>query len=683
MRVIPSMIYTAFLLLLVSACSEDSYPTSYTVGEADNAITLRAGLGDAGIDVQTRATETPEEHVKHTPLTPGATAILRINGWWTGHTPEQMVSQTTLATIGAISDKHNSLSMSPQLYWDDYGTADPANTAGRTDGLTILAASAGSTFTSKDDILDPGWIAFSWTLRTDQYNGWENADLITSNNITASILDRTLKFDEVKTNNANDLLIFTHAMSKVTVNLTAGEGFNGLFTNVSVKVLNAYCSGTVRIKEGTTSVTKDTKQTVTLKKESIPTSGYTATCTGVIMPGNKYDNDDRILEITADGNIYYVTAEKINIANTATDDVFERGKNYIFQVTVNKTKIVVTATVKDWVDVEAETVSPKIDVTAGVGSGDGSSATLEAFSFYRFADESLADNVARNTGIYSDALIDNECYKEETTVTPSGTGNKKDCTFGTALYWRDHHTHYHFRGVYPRTATSGTDQPLVKKEGDVQCIKVWNCPYNNTPTSFPSNLLIGAPEIEANTNCGSPYHTNVDMSEHGVCAREAPVNMNFRYMMSQVVVNLQTTAESNAVHLGANTKVEIVGGYQTGYVGLHTRSIEKKENQGAYIMNNSADVQRHDAIVPQSLDGLTFKISVMTADGSAVDDVYTATIKDIKVHKQGSSEAYSFINEWKAGEKYIYNLLITKTKIEVTATITDWVMLTADEPIWM
>ncbi len=678
MRVIPSMIYTAFLLLLVSACSEDSYPTSYTVGEADNAITLRAGLGDEGIGVQTRATETQEKHDKHTPLTPGATAILRINGWWTGHTPDQVVSQTTLATIGAISDMHNSLSMSPQLYWDDYGTADPANTAGRTDGLTILAASAGSTFTSKDAISE--WTAFSWTLPTDQSNGWENADLLTSNNI----LDRTLKFDEVKTNTANDLLIFTHAMSKVTVNLTADEGFNGVFTNVSVKVLNAYCSGTVRIKDGTTTATTtDTKQTVTLKKEPIPTSGYTATCTGVIMPGNKYGNDDRILEITADGNIYYVTAEKINIANSATDDVFERGKNYIFQVTVNKTKIVVTATVKDWVDVEAETVSPKIDVTAGVGSGDGSSATLEAFSFYRFADESLADNAARNTGVYSDALIENECYKEESTVTPSGTGNKKDCTFGTALYWRDHHTHYHFRGVYPRTATSGTEQPLVKKEGDVQCIKVWNCPYNSTPTSFPSNLLIGAPEIEANTNCGSPYHTNVDMSEHGVCAREAPVNMNFRYMMSQVVVNLQTTAESNAVHLGANTKVEIVGGYQTGYVGLHTRSIEKKENQGAYIMNNSADVQRHDAIVPQSLDGLTFKISVMTADGLAVDDVYTATIKDIKVHKQGSSEAYSFINEWKAGEKYIYNLLITKTKIEVTATITDWVMLTADEPIWM
>ena len=114
MRVIPSIIYTAFLLQLVSACSEDSYPTSYTVGETDNAITLRAGLGDEGIDVQTRATETSEEHDKHTPLTPGATAILRINGGWTGHTPN-VVSQTTLATIGAISDMHNSHSLSTQL----------------------------------------------------------------------------------------------------------------------------------------------------------------------------------------------------------------------------------------------------------------------------------------------------------------------------------------------------------------------------------------------------------------------------------------------------------------------------------------------------------------------------------------------------------------------------------------
>ena len=238
--------------------------------------------------------------------------------------------------------------------------------------------------------------------------------------------------------------------------------------------------------------------------------------------------------------------------------------------------------------------------------------------------------------------------------------------------------------MYPRTATTGTSQPLVQKDGDVQCIRVWNGAYSSDASAFPSNLLIGAPEIDPNTECGSPYHAEVDMAEHGICAREAAVNLNFRYMMAQVVVNLKTTDVDNAVNLGANTLVEIEGGYTKGYVGLHSRSIERRDGLALYPLHNAADdKQRHDAIVPQPLDGLRFKISVMTADGSAVDDVYTAEIKNIPVRVQGSGEAYSAITEWKAGEKYVYTLLLTKTEIKVTATITDWTTLeSGDTGIW-
>lgn len=696
-------IYAVALVAMLSACRDESAPT-YSVGAADNAIVLRAGVGAGEKDVQTKASETPEEHAVHQALTTGTKVALRIDGTWTGH---GTVSQTTTATIGAAiaekDSKHNSLSMQPVRYWDDYGTADPANTTGREAGLSLYGVAVDAYQRDAAYVLPAeegrnlatvaNWQALPWTLPADQTGGWADYDLLSSNNIRKvdDEHDYALKFDDVIGNTApkepSDLLVFTHAMSKVTVHLTAGKGFDGgvFATPPTVTLLNTYRSGMVDVEQGATAAVRaGDPSTIALRQETTPAAGYTATFTGLMMPGNRYTDSNRILRVRADGNIYFVTAAAINAVNPAEEHAFERGKHYIFKVVVDKTEIEVTATVTDWVDLEADTVTPTIDVTAGVGTGSGSSASLDAFSFYRFADESLGAGVARKTGVYSADLEADGCYKEETVVTPSGSGTKKDCVFGTPLYWRDHQTHYHFRGVYPRTATTGTSQPLVQKDGDVQCIRVWNGAYSSDASAFPSNLLIGAPEIDPNTECGSPYHAEVDMAEHGICAREAAVNLNFRYMMAQVVVNLRTTDVDNAVNLGANTKVEIEGGYTKGYVGLHSRSIERRDGLALYPLHNAADdKQRHDAIVPQPLDGLRFKISVMTADGSAVDDVYTAEIKNIPVRVQGSGEAYSAITEWKAGEKYVYTLLLTKTEIKVTATITDWTTLeSGDTGIW-
>ena len=141
-------IYIATILAILSACSDDVTTPAYTVGEADNAIVLSAGIGEGGSNVLTRAAGGYDDidatnHGKHLAFTTGTLAALRIDGTWTGH-GDGSVSQTTTATIGdetATGSKHNSLTMSPQLYWDDYGTADPANKeTGRTTGLTIYGA---------------------------------------------------------------------------------------------------------------------------------------------------------------------------------------------------------------------------------------------------------------------------------------------------------------------------------------------------------------------------------------------------------------------------------------------------------------------------------------------------------------------------------------------------------------
>ena len=667
MRVIPSIIYIAFLLLLVSSCSEDSYPTSYTVGEADNAITLRAGLGDEGIGVQTRATETPEEHGKHTPLTPGATAILRINGGWTGHTPN-VVSQTTLATIGAISDKHNSLSMSPQLYWDDYGTANPANTAGRDGGLTILAASAGNKFTSKNNILDPEWTAFSWTLPTDQSNGWENADLLTSNNI----LYRTLKFDEVKTNTANDLLIFTHAMSKVTVNLTADEGFpftNGdpcFETNPKVTLLGFTYSGMVNIKEKiltpTTSATADIQCHLT-------TGGagqHVATFTALVFPGCSFNDDTEIIHLDADGNRYIVTAAKINEKIDEINSVkkFVQGKDYVFNIIVKKTKIIISATIKDWVQVDSEPVTPEINISADYGQIVSGNPFTKSYDFFRsLTMASGYDADAGQSGVNPAATY---TYDE---ASSTGSWNK-------TLFWPNHDTHYFFRGVYPINQTITTDAQ------NNEVIEVTNQSY--TAGTVPSDLMIALPRSTGNCTHNQAVET------YGICATKGTIYMNFEYAMSKVELRLKSEGTPGLDYVDlkqTGTKVEIVNGYKKGSImlkdGLHAPFNDA--DKGDYKLTTITpatgfQLNTLDAIVPQVLaDDVLFKITVVNENGTS--DIYTAQVNKIKGAKSG--EALAPITEWQHGEHYIYTLDVRKTMIKVTATITDWVTLTADEPIWM
>ena len=667
MRVIPSIIYTAFLLLLVSACSEDSYPTSYTVGEADNAITLRAGLGDEGIGVQTRATETPKEHGKHTPLTPGATAILRIDGGWTGHTPDP-VSQTTLATIGAISDKHNSLTMSPQLYWDDYGTADPANTTGRANGLMILAASAGNKFTSKDDISDPEWTAYSWTLPPDQSNGWENADLLTSNNI----LYRTLKFDEVKTNTANDLLIFTHAMSKVTVNLTADEGFpltNGdpcFETDPKVTLLGFTYSGMVDIKEKILTPTISATADIQCHLTTGGAGQHVATFTALVFPGCYFNDDTEIIHLDADGNRYIVTAAKINEKIDEINSVkkFVQGKDYVFNIIVKKTKIIISATIKDWVQVDSEPVTPEINISADYGQIVSGNPFTKSYDFFRsLTMASGYDADADQSGVNPAATY---TYNA---INSTGSWNK-------TLFWPNHDTHYFFRGVYPVGQTITTDAQ------NNEVIEVTNQSY--TVGAVPSDLMIALPRSTGNCTHDQAVETN------GICATKGTIYMNFEYAMSKVELRLKSggTLGLDYVDLTQRgTEVEIINGYNKGSImlkdGLHAPFTDA--DKGTYKLTTITpatgfQLNTLDAIVPQVLaDDVLFKIKVENENGTS--DIYTAQVNKIKGAKSG--EALAPITEWQHGEHYIYTLDVRKTMIKVSATITDWVTLTADEPIWM
>ena len=703
-------------MALISACtSEDDIKPIYTVGEADNVITLRAGVSTGESDVQTRATDSG--HTNHLALTQGTKAALRIDGTWTDHRPDENVSQLTTATIGSETSsgsKHNSVSMSPVRYWDDYGTADPTNISGRNTGLTIFGVAVDG-YKKDGDFALPSetnnnlssisdWKVLPWTLDSDQTSGWTSKDLLTSNNIKAGEgYDGTLKFDDVKSGNASDLLVFTHAMSKVTVKLTAGAGFvdSKFVSTPTVTLLGFYTEGKVNVEGKTTTATTTTSHDISTHLDEGGQGNTTANFSALVFPGNSFANTTQIAKIEADGNVYYVTAEKINAANTADQDVFESGKNYIINVIVNKTEIKVSATVTNWVDVESEQVSPVININVNYGTTDtGSSENFDSFSFYRSTslDEHYSNGLTGNANGYfvSEAIAKKPAGSESQWKFYNSTNN--DAT-EVHLYWPNHNTHYQFRGVWPTTSV-GTDDtqtaPHVSKvsESDAtQKIDISNAAYSSSQ-NYPSNLMIGRPEVTGNCTNTETGHTPTDLFSGGICATEGKVNLNFRYVMSQVEVVLSTSGEgsSDRVNIDANTVVEIVNVAKKGYVRLGDREVVPSDDAtNSYTLDKVSgegnDLKRHSAIVPQVLAYPTagastnarFKITVTNGDGTK--DVYYTDINPIK--KTGSSDPVAPDGKWESGVHYVYNLKLTKTEIKVSATITDWTRVDASDDVWM
>lgn len=647
---------------------------------------------------------------------------LRVKGTWTGK--GEIINETT-ATAGAeqpfAAGTENPLTFEPVLFWDDYGTGDPANAETvRREGLDILAVAVDNATMAMDDAIWKG--TMSWALQTDGTDVLAK-DILVANNLSKGKTPGPLTFANRKDPDKSRL-IFQHLMSKITFNLKPADGFmltDGKYAFTASPTVelnrNRYKDGSLptggeyALVEGTINIRKakatpsENKQTVTAGDETEKeVSGHIVkTQVALVYPGTCLGetDEDVVARIAADKNYYYVTAKEIRAAITAagghTDYKTLPGYNYIINVTVKKTGVNVTATVTDWVNVEAEEASPVIALTAEAGdkdlTGDWTTTGVDGFDFFR--------STAKLTG-YSDetTLQEGDYYKPLRKVkweTTSGTTSPRACVFydntgatETPLYWPDHDTHYHFRGVYPATTTTAasTGAPQVKTYGSganaEQGIAVKNGVYNQA--TFPSNLMIGMPEIAAGTLCGSGEHTQVDMSEKGICARSGKINMNFRYMMSQVEIELAHSLREGTegdVKLDGDTKVEIVGGYTDGYIRLGDREavglLPKKPYTTTVDASDAKKLKRHDIVLPQDLTGMKFKITVNNTDGT--HDYYYATIKDIPVRVgEGASQS---ITKWEPGKHYKYTLKLKKTAMEITATLTDWITVTADEDIWM
>ena len=284
-------------------------------------------------------------------------------------------------------------------------------------------------------------------------------------------------------------MIFKHALTRVTINLYAGEGFDMTkspkpfaFTSdhvpSNVILHNMPTSGTLDIKTGEWSGQDYSKniEGVDEKADKRSTLNNTSKSTTAayelqaqMLPGytiKEGKTSDYVMSFEIDNNAYYVSQAQIyealkdKVLPGVTGDItMEQGTHYVLEITVNKTAISnVTATLVNWTEVASERFDAEnAYITLNSFKPDANAIPCGKFDLYRVLNLNNSVTSPDNTNFdgdsqYMKGYVTDGTYKEDKLstvgggITQNGTGK-----WQTSWFFESNKTFYHFRTVWPGT----------------------------------------------------------------------------------------------------------------------------------------------------------------------------------------------------------------------------------------
>lgn len=621
------------------------------------------------------------------------------------------VRETRTIATAAVDNTHddNSTSAVDQTaayvrYWDDaygrdaqlsiFAIAVPGKTYSNNTLENKLTAVSGEKTWSDAALTE----TVAWSVSADQSGETtiSDEDLVYSNNIQGnnklgfkltnpSEVNGPGKFDQGK-------LEFNHALSRMTVHLVKGEGYSttGAFafdSDTNVKVLSVPTSGTLNIETGAWA-SGATTGGITKMATATLASGATYSLMAQMLPGYTFTDgsNTNVLEFTIDDNKYFVTQDMMLDAlnsgqsTSATSLTMEQGKNYVFTITVGKSKIInVTAKLEKWVDVDAANQNmDNSHITLDLFTSEGTAST--GFDLYRLNDTS--------NDISTDASSSKNWFGNYTTDNKA-TLTQKDSKWETNWFFENNKTFYHFRTVNTGTTIKGNTDTIddyfeITSGAQADHDYHWGAPFVKNAT------------IKYDTSKG--YE---DIISPAIGATNSTISMTELHMMSNINVILRTTKTANAVTLeGANSaqcEVSLTYFYGSGQVtmgnglvsttGSLTTSVTfTKPSTG--IDDTDATYKKTGAftyaVVPQSLvrtgeGNIYVGITIKTPDNNQyyvvkkLSDITPSNIGGSQNQTSGAAIAY-----WYPNHSYTYTFTITKTGIsDVTCTVSNWVNVTA------
>lgn len=589
------------------------------------------------------------------------------------------------------------------LYWDDFSNSDEAAHDLRTENHALMSYYAycyngspayGQTGSSITTDLNQADGTLGWTVAADQTSGFKTSDLLWSGTQTPV---KYAHVDAEGNRNHGTLGIpFTHAMSKVTIEIELGEGFD---TYQSGDKNYARAFGTSIETSGRIATTP----TLFANRETVvtaPTQTLSTTVAGNEDAGiQMYLSDDentnpkhrvyeaiiaptvmkagnKLAEITVDGNKYDIvltndmlttipqgasgtawnTQLKAYIVSSSTltknstgeydatnGGITLPGVNYRIKITLSKQRINVEAYITDWTNVTATgsgTIMFSADVRANVFTDATTAITSGSFNLWRSAtNENEASYDA--DGDNSDDVI-----KEASTYTYNTTNSQWKGS--PTIYWANGSQSYYFRALatYDGTtyaAFSGEN----KTHGATSDLNV----FQGTDLVWAQTSEHKAEDAVGNyiqeNDAAKVYHAGDPINP-----RTGNVPLTFQHAMSKITVKLETSESSAADHVvldGAKISIENI--YDKGTISIKEGSIGSLdlstsaptmpiENFGAFGSSETNKLDNY-VVIPQSLvkmaNGTTDRVVAKYYNASELTTIYSG--KNSALNERYGSEA--------------------------------------------
>lgn len=275
----------ALATLLLTACQNDEETM-----QTDTRVALQVTSG-----IQTRAFDNQWEK----------NDAIGIFGFTQGDAPTQAYSNVRYVTTGGN------------------GTFTP-------DGTTIYLPTDGS---SLDFVAYYPYTATAmtdgvYTVNVTDQSDQSTIDLMAAGTQTVDRTDPTVTFN------------FEHKLSKIVFNFTAGVGMDeNELAGMTVQLTNQQPKATFDVTQPDGEVVVGTNTPATL---TLNTTDDGMSSEGIVLPSENFDGMTLHLALVDGGSFFNWDL------NNSSANKFEAGKKYVYDITVNRTGLSVTATITDW-----------------------------------------------------------------------------------------------------------------------------------------------------------------------------------------------------------------------------------------------------------------------------------------------------------------------------------------------